>query len=218
MLFLRGIPFLNNLSFAVKDLDVRSFNFLSVRYVDLAYAYLGLGILDQDHSVFGHGSGRRYLSALVDREGRLRCDRVAIRCNGFFQRIGTTSFNTLNNMYVCSGIPLIDDNSVAVNYLDMRISDFFTVCSIDLGNIDSCIGKCCLRCAVLGDCSSCSGTDYYKSIIVRFSYGIAYCYRQSGGCFALTICQCKCSNALIKGHLAISSVNCRIFKGNSKGK
>ena len=87
MRFLGGRPLLDYLAVLIKDLDRRAFDLFAIGNVGLAHADLRLGILNKKHTVFHHGTARRYLAGFIDRKGCIRGNRITFRSNCFAKDI-----------------------------------------------------------------------------------------------------------------------------------
>ena len=133
--FLRGIPLFDNVALRIKDLDMRAFELLAVRDVDLAHADFRLSVLDQEHAVLGNGSCGRYLAALVDAECYVSGDSITFRCHCLFQCVFHTGLQAFDLMRLFAGYPFFNDFALFED-LDRCSFEFLAVCDVDLAHAD----------------------------------------------------------------------------------
>ena len=129
---LRGVPLFNDLAVLVDDLDMRAFQLCAVGNIHLADLHFSQRIFNQDHSVFGHAAGSRYLTGCVDHEGGFRSDRVAQGRHGLLQGVGFAGVQTVYFMDILRGCPLFNNLASLVDDLDMCAFQLFTVSNVNL--------------------------------------------------------------------------------------
>ena len=152
--FLYGIPFINNVSVLIDDLDMSSFKFFSVRDISLAYFNLCLSIFNQQDAVLDLCIFGRDLALFINREGCVRCDSVAIRRHCLTQRVLHAGLQTFNNVRIFAGNPLFGNCLCTVliflNDLDRRSFKFFSACDVNFAYLDDRLSVFNQKYSVLG--------------------------------------------------------------------
>ena len=138
---------LDDFPLGVDNLDVGSLELLLARDVGLGDADLGLRVLDEEHAALGDGAGRGDFAGLVDGEGGVGRDGVAVGGDGLAQGVLDAGLQALDQVRALlalylAGDPLLDDLLLGgavflldrLDDLDGRAVDLLAVGDVGLGD------------------------------------------------------------------------------------
>ena len=139
-----------SLGILVHELDLCTRELLSAADGDLGDGYLGERVLDEEHAILGDGAGRGDLAFLVDGEGGIGRDGVAVGGNGLAQGVLLAGLEALDDVdalvdVVCGLVilgrgPLLDDLALGVDDLNLGTFEFLTGGDVGLGDLDLGLG------------------------------------------------------------------------------
>ena len=104
-----------------QDLDLCAFQLVASGYALLAHSHFGRRVLDHDMAV---GNGRfagRHVAVFVNREGRVRRNRVAVGRHGLAQRVYLARLQAFDHIRFRARCPIIHQDQLVVLVLILRV-------------------------------------------------------------------------------------------------